>query len=188
VTAPAAAPHGADVTACVRMGQPLPLVVLGVLVALGRTPDLPAELLEEIDAFFEAMEEPSSRHRAGFCHIPFWAEGDQPRRYACAIADGTAFTVFDLKTKALDPDTVSFPEPAPAHVAPSRLGPCRERRRAGRRAGPITRRGQVRVARVPAELLLEDTHAVGRLGTRSHKQPLLYAKRSRPRLGRRERA
>jgi hypothetical protein len=108
VTTPAAAPHAAVVTACARMGHPLPLVVLGALLALGRTPELPAELLEEIDAFFEAMDEPSWRQRAGFRLIPFWAEGDHPRRYACASADGTAFTAFDLKTKALDPDTVSF--------------------------------------------------------------------------------
>lgn len=110
VTAPATAQHGAVVTACAKMGQPLPLSVLGVLVALGRAPEHPAELLEEIDAFFDVMEEPSWRQRAGFCHIPFWAEGDHPRRYACANADGTAFTVFDLKTKALDPDPLSLPD------------------------------------------------------------------------------
>lgn len=110
VTAPAAAEHDAVVAACGRLGQPLPLVVLGALVALGRTPEVPAELLVEIEEFFETMEEPSWRQRAGFRHIPFWVEGDHPRRYACVAADGSSFTVFDLKTKSLDPDTVPFPE------------------------------------------------------------------------------
>ncbi len=87
----------------------VPDEVLATLAALGRTPDAMIGLLDELDEFFAANEQPDWKTLSSFDHVPFLAWGEYPRVYACFGRSDQTIDQIDTKTASFsrDPHTVS---------------------------------------------------------------------------------